>query len=318
MPNERPLRLGISSCLIGEKVRFDGGHKRDVFLVESLGPFVEWVPVCPELECGMGSPREALRLIRKGGDVHLVTTKTARDYTDTMRRYARRRLDELAGGDLCGFVLKKDSPSCGLERVKEYGSAGVPVKSGRGIFAAALVERCPTLPMEEEGRLSDPRLRENFIERIFAYRRLRDFFDSRWALGDLVRFHTRQKMTLLAHVPEAYRQLGRMVAAAKSIPREEVGERYTTKFMETLRAIATPRRHANVLQHMLGHFKDALDRDSRLELLELIEAHRTGRVPLIVPITLLRHHIRRCRIEYLADQVYLDPHPAELMLRNHV
>jgi uncharacterized protein YbgA (DUF1722 family)/uncharacterized protein YbbK (DUF523 family) len=317
-PDAPPLRLGISSCLLGEKVRFDGGHKRDVFLVESLGPFVEWVPVCPELECGMGSPREALRLIRKDGDVHLVTRKTERDYTGTMRQYARRRLAELDDDDLCGFVLKKDSPSCGLERVKEYGAGGIPVKSGRGIFAAALVERFPTLPMEEEGRLTDPRLRENFIERIFAYQRLRIFFESRWTIADLVRFHTRHKMTLLAHVPESDHHLGRMVANAKSLAHKDLRERYTTAFMDALRTMATPRRHANVLQHMLGHFKDTLDRDSRNELLELIDAHRIGRVPLVVPLTLMRHHIRRSQVAYLADQLYLDPHPAELMLRNHV
>ena len=235
-----------------------------------------------------------------------------------MRSYARRRVEELADGELFGFVLKKDSPTCGLERVKVYGAAGVPEKSGRGLFADALVTRFPLLPVEEEGRLNDPRLRENFIERIFAYRRLSALFTARWSIGDLVRFHTAHKLTLMAHRPEAYQRLGRFVASGKAMARREFQDGYSTEFMAALGAMATPRRHANVLQHMLGYFKQTLDRDSRAELLALIGDYAEGRVPLIVPITLFVHHIRRCGVTYLADQVYLRPHPAELMLRNHV
>ena len=317
MSHER-IRLGISACVLGERVRFDGGHKRDPFLVESLGQFVDWVPVCPEVESGMDAPRESMRLVQVGHEIRLLTTKTIHDQTDMMRRYARRRIEELADDELFGFVLKKDSPTCGLERVKVYGTGGVPAKSGRGLFADALVTRFPMLPVEEEGRLNDPRLRENFIERIFAYRRLMALFAARWSMGDVVRFHTAHKLTLMAHMPEAYRRLGRLVASGKSTPRREFQDRYSSEFMTALSAIATPRRQANVLQHMLGYFKQTLDRESRAELLALIQDYAGGRVPLVVPLTLFGHHIRRCGVPYLAEQVYLRPHPVELMLRNHV
>jgi len=317
MTSER-IRVGISACLMGQRVRFDGGHKRDPFLVESLGAFVDWVPVCPEVESGMDAPRESMRLVQADGRIRLVTNKTAQDQTERMHDYARRRVEELADGDLCGFVLKKDSPSCGLERVKVYSAAGMPVKSGRGLFADALVTRFPLLPVEEEGRLNDPRLRENFIERVFAYRRLTTLFVARWSMGDVVRFHTAHKLTLMAHQPAAYQRLGRLVASGKTQVRREFQERYSTEFMSALATMATPRRHANVLQHMLGYFKQSLDRESRAELLALIADYAGGRVPLVVPLTLFAHHIRRCGVPYLADQVYLAPHPVELMLRNHV
>ena len=317
MSHER-IRLGISACLLGERVRFDGGHKRDPFLVESLGQFVDWVPVCPEVESGLDAPREAMRLVQVEGQVRLLTTRTTQDQTDNMRRYARRRVDELADDELFGFVLKKDSPTCGLERVKVYGMGGVPAKSGRGLFADALVTRFPMLPVEEEGRLNDPRLRENFVERIFAYRRLTALFAARWSMGDVVRFHTAHKLTLMAHMPEAYQRLGRLVASGKSMARREFQDRYSSDFMTALSTMATPRRQANVLRHMLGYFKEALDRESRAELLALIQDYAGGQVPLVVPLTMFGHHIRRCGVPYLAEQVYLRPHPVELMLRNHV
>ena len=313
------VRLGISACLLGEQVRFDGGHKRHPFLVETLGPYVDWVPVCPEMESGLGAPRESMRLVQADRTLRLVTNKTAVDHTALMRGYARRRVTELGDEALCGFVLKKDSPTCGLERVKVYGgSGGVPVKSGRGLFAAALTDRFPTLPVEEEGRLNDPRLRENFIERIFAYKRLKSLFVPRWSIGDVVRFHTAHKLTLMAHKPEAYQRLGRLVASGKSMVRREFEHRYASEFMTALGTIATARRQVNVLQHMLGYFKTTLDPESRAELLEVIREYGAGYVPLVVPLTLFSHHIRRCEVTYLAQQVYLRPHPVELMLRNHV
>ena len=312
------IRLGISACLLGEPVRFDGGHKRDPFLVESLGQFVDWVPVCPEVESGLDAPRESMRLVQADGRIRLLTNKTGQDHTTRMRTFARRRVEELVEGELCGFVLKKDSPTCGLERVKVYGNAGVPAKSGRGLFAEALVTHFPLLPVEEEGRLCDPRLRENFVERIFAFRRLTALFAARWSMGDVVRFHTAHKLTLMAHRPEAYQRLGRLVASGKSMARSTFQHQYSSEFMTALAALATPRRQANVLQHMLGYFKQMLDRDSRAELLALIADHADGRVPLVVPLTLFAHHIRRCGVTYLAEQVYLRPHPVELMLRNHV
>jgi uncharacterized protein YbgA (DUF1722 family)/uncharacterized protein YbbK (DUF523 family) len=317
-PAQEPLRIGISSCLLGQHVRFDGGHKRDPFLVDTFGMFVEWVPVCPEVELGLGTPREALRLVRRGDLVHMVNTKSGRDITGEMRRWARARVEELAKEHLAGYVLKKDSPSCGMERVKVYGESGMAEKNGRGLFAEALMERFPRLPVEEEGRLSDPRLRDNFVERVFAYVRLRALFAPRWTVGDLVRFHTAHKMALLAHSPEMYAELGRLVARAKPLGRAELETRYREGFMDALAKMATTRKHTNVLHHVAGHFKDLLDADEKQELLGSIEDYRRGLVPLVVPLTLVKHHVRRHKVAYLAGQVYLDPHPKELMLRNHV
>ncbi len=299
-------------------MRFDGGHKQDPFLTGTFGRFVQWVAVCPEVEAGLGTPREAMRLVRTKEGVRLLTVKTGRDLTATLDEYAERRVTELEAEELCGYVLKKSSPSCGLERVKVYGPHNVPAKSGRGRFAAQLLDRFPDLPVEEEGRLSDPRLRENFVERVFCYSRLRELFRGRWNLGELVRFHTAHKLILMAHSPEAYQQLGRLVARASALPHDELERRYTRRFMAALTVMATRRRHTNVLQHMAGYFKDHLDRDAKGELLAAIEDYRRELVPLIVPMTLLRHYVRTYEVSYLAGQLYLEPHPKELMLRNHV
>jgi uncharacterized protein YbgA (DUF1722 family)/uncharacterized protein YbbK (DUF523 family) len=312
------LRIGISSCLLGENVRWDGGHKRDRFLVDELGPFVEWVPVCPEVEMGLGVPRPTLRLERRGHDVRMIATRTDTDHTDAMRAYAARRVRELDGEDLAGYVLKKDSPSCGMERVKVYGTKGGSEKTGRGVFADALAERFPHLPLEEEGRLGDPRLRENFVVRVFAYRRLKRLFAGRWTMGQLVAFHTAHKLLLLAHVPAAYSSLGRLVAAGRGTAREELRRRYQDEFMTALSHPSTRRLHTNVLQHMAGYFRGLIDTPDRDELLGLIEDHRLGLAPLIVPVTLIRHHARRLNVSYLLGQVYLHPHPKELMLLNRV
>lgn len=316
--DDRP-RIGISPCLLGDEVRFDGGHKRDPFLTDVLSPHVEWVRVCPEVEVGMGMPRETLRLVREGdGAVRMVTTRSGRDWTAEMVRWSRTRLEELAKEDLSGYVLKKDSPSCGMERVKMYGGAGMAQRSGRGLFAEALLARFPDLPVEEEGRLSDPRLRENFIERVFAYRRLRRLFRGRWTVGTLVAFHTAHKMSLLARSTVAYTAMGRLVAAAAGMPRQRVRDEYAGAFMRTLSVVATTRRHTNVLMHMAGHLKTLLDTASKQELLGCIDEYRRGLVPLVVPLTLIRHHVRVHGVAYLAGQTYLEPHPRELMLRNRV
>ncbi len=313
----KPLRIGISSCLLGDEVRFDGGHKRDSFLTDVLGPYVEWVRVCPEVEVGMGVPRETLRLVRIGADTRMMTTRTDIDHTDRMRAYAERRTKALAALDLRGYVLKKDSPSCGMERVKVFGN-GTVTRTGVGTYAEVLKARFPTLPIEEEGRLTDPVLRENFIERIFACDRLRALFDGGWTVKELIAFHTAHKMALLAHSTDGYRRLGRLVAAAAGTPRAELQRQYEDLFMRTLARPATPKRHTNVLMHMAGHLKTKLDDASRRELLEGIDEYRRGLVPLVVPLTLLRHHVRVHSIAYLAGQIYLEPHPRELMLRNHV
>ena len=315
---EEPIRLGVSSCLLGEAVRFDGGHKRDRFVSDLLGSFVEWVPVCPEIEVGMEVPRPALRLVGEGEALRLVEIRSGRDHTRSMQRWAERRVRELRGLELCGYVLKKDSPSCGMTRVKVYHEKGRPRRDGRGLYASILVEAFPNLPVEDEGRLNDPGLRENFVERIFAYRRLRRLFQGRWTNGQVVAFHTAHKLQLMAHSPAAFGALGRWVASVKQTPRAEFRQRYERGFMEVLAKLASRGRNANVLQHAAGHLKKQLDPASRAELADLIHDYRRGLVPLVVPITLLRHHARRLQTAYLNGQRFLEPHPKELMLRNHV
>ena len=317
-------RIGISRCLLGEEVRFDGGHKRDPFLTQTFGRFVEWVDVCPEVEVGMGIPREAIRLVADPEGVvagrervRLVGVKSATDWTAEMVRYSAARVRALARAGLSGYVLKKDSPSCGMDRVRVYRPGGA-TRDGRGLFAEALASALPNLPIEEEGRLHDPVLRENFVERVFAYARVRAFFAGRWSRGGLVRFHTAHKLQLLAHARAGYGELGRLVADVAGRGTGEMADQYEGTFMRTLTRLATPGRHADVMTHMVGHLKRLIDAPDRDELLASIDDHRRGLVPLIVPITLIRHHVRRHHVEYLLGQTYLDPHPRELALRNHV
>jgi uncharacterized protein YbgA (DUF1722 family)/uncharacterized protein YbbK (DUF523 family) len=312
------IRIGISSCLLGEQVRFDGGHKHDRFLTNTLGQYFEWVPVCPEVELGLGVPRETIRLVQIDGGVGLVMQKSGRDLTEEMRDYARARVRQLAKEDLGGYILKSDSPSCGMLRVRVYAPSGMPTRNGTGSFARELLEYYPDLPIEEEGRLCDPHLRENWIERVFAYRRLRTLWETRWTLKDLVSFHTAHKLVLLAHSPKAFKELGQLVAGARGVTRQELKRRYQIEFMAALKILATRGRQANVLQHMAGYFKKQLDEASRRELLDYIEDYRKGYLPLIVPVTLLKHYVRRFGEPYLEGQIYLNPHPKELALRNHV
>lgn len=318
-----PLRVGISTCLLGEPVRFDGGHKRDRFLTDLLARFVEFVPVCPEVEAGLGVPREAIRIERTGGAasdgrLRVVGVRSGTDHTSALRRQARARVRALGDVGLCGYVLKRDSPSCGMERVKVFGRDGVPRREGRGVFAGELLERMPLLPVEEEGRLNDPVLRENWIERLFAYRRLRNLFSGRLSRRRLVEFHTAHKLQLMAHSPAAYRELGRLVAEARELPAAELRRRYERGFMEALARKATPGRNRNVLEHMLGHFRDRLDAATRAEIAGSIRDYHERLVPLVVPLSLVAHYVRKLDVEYLRGQVYLEPHPKELMLRNHV
>ena len=316
--DDASLRVGISSCLLGQAVRFDGGHKRDGFLADELAPYVEWVPVCPEVELGMGTPRESVHLVRVDGELRMLGARSRRDWSDAMNAFAARRVRALERLELCGYVLKKDSPSCGMERVKVRDAGGLARREGRGVFAAALLKANPALPVEEEGRLNDPVLRENWIERVFAYRRLRSLFAGRFSVGRLVAFHTAHKLQLLAHSTEAYRRLGRLVAGAKRMERAELRERYEAGFMAALAVRATPRRQVNVLQHCLGHFRARLDPKGRAALAAQVAEYRRGLVPLVVPVTMIRHYALQLGVEYLAGQVYLEPHPKELMLRNHV
>ena len=311
-------RLGISACLLGRTVRWDGGHKRDVYLTEMLAPWVDWVPVCPEVELGLGVPREPIHLVRDGATSRLVATRTGRDLTARMRRLARSRIAQLARENLSGFVVKKDSPSCGMERVRVHRAAGPTRRDGRGMFTRVLMERMPLLPVEEEGRLHDGRLRENFIERVFAYDRWRRFARSRPTVRRLVELHTAHEFQLLAHDPAGHARLGRLVARAKERPLPAVVAEYGTGIMGALARIATPGRHANVLERLLGFFSGRLGPAERAEVVGVIADYRQRIVPLVVPLTLVKHHVRRLDIDYLARQTYLDPHPNELMLRNHV
>jgi len=312
------IRLGISTCLLGENVRYDGGHKLDRFLTDTLGQYVEYVPVCPEVECGLPVPRESMRLEGNPDSPQLITSRTKQDMTDRMVRWAKRRVDEIEGEDLCGFIFKSDSPSSGMERVRVYNEKGMPVKKGIGMFARIFMEHFPLLPVEEDGRLHDPNLRENFIERIFILKRWREALTKKESRGIVVNFHTKHKLLILSHSPKHYQTTGKLVAKAKELPIKELYQQYQTVLMEALQLKTTPKKNANVLQHMMGYFREQLSADEKQELLEVIDNYRQEYIPLIVPITLVQHYVRKYDQPYLKEQVYLNPHPVELQLRNHV
>lgn len=313
-----PLRLGISRCLLGDEVRFDGGHKRDNFLTDVFGRYVEWVPVCPEVEAGLGTPREAMRLVGNSQHPRLVTIKSGIDHTNALETITKKRIEELSELELSGYVFKKDSPSCGVERVRIYNEHGMPSRSGIGLFARGFLEQFPLIPVEEEGRLCDAPLRENFIERVFCYRRYQDLLRSGVTRQAVVRFHTIHKYLLLAHSQQHYELLGRLVGRAEQYRPKELAVRYGELFMKALAVKATVRKHVNVLQHILGYFKERLKSQEKVELLGVIDDYHRGLTPLIVPLTLIKHYVQLFNVDYILDQVYLNPHPKELMLRNHV
>lgn len=315
---EERIRIGISSCLLGEKVRYDGGHKLDRFLRDTLGAYVDYVPVCPEVECGFGTPREAFRLIGDPENPRLVTSRTGQDFTERMAAWAETKVTDLEKENLCGFVFKSGSPSSGMERVRVYSDKGMPQKKGVGMFAATFMTHFPRVPVEEDGRLHDPKLRENFIERIFTLKRWREMLTKGRRIGHLVHFHTRQKLLILSHSEKHYRSMGRLVAGAKGMPTNALYSEYETLLMDALRLKTTPKKHINVLQHMMGYFKKALTPDEKEELLQVIDRYGRGYVPLIVPLTLINHYVRKYEEPYLSKQSYIQPHPVELQLRNHV
>jgi len=315
MSETEKIRLGISTCLLGEKVRYDGGHKLDRWLRDVLGSYVEYVPVCPEAECGLGTPREAMRLVGDPQRPRLVTITTGIDHTERMETYSRRRVRELEAENLDGYVFKSKSPSSGMERVKVYDANNVPAKVGRGVFARIFMEHFPLLPVEDEGRLNDPRLRENFIERLFVRNRWRNMEQAGLSRSALVDFHSDHKLLVMAHNQAAMRRLGRITANLKGRPIGEAAGEYETELMTALARPATVKKNTNVLQHIMGHFKNDLEADEKQELLEIIERYHAGLYPLIVPITMLNHYVRRFDTGYLRRQHYLDPHPVELRLR---
>ncbi len=313
----RPV-VGISSCLLGNPVRYDGGHKRDRYLADTLGNHVRWLPVCPEVECGLSVPRESMRLVGDPASPRLLGTRSGTDHTERMEQWARRRCEQLADERLCGFVFKARSPSSGLRAIKVYDRNGNPSRRGEGLFARAFRQRFADVPVEDEGRLNDPGLRESFLERVFVFWRWLQLEDRESSTEALVRFHTDHKLLVMAHRPSAVSALGRIVAAAGGRPPAQVRAEYRAVLMEALTRPATVRKNVNVLQHIAGYFKRVLSADEKVELGEVIEHYGGGLVPLVVPLVLLRHHARRLQEPYLARQLYLNPSPAELMLRNHV
>lgn len=312
------IKLGISTCLLGDRVRYDGGHKLDRFLTETLGQYVEYVPVCPEVECGLPIPRESMHLEGDAKYPRLVTSRTKQDMTDRMVRWARKRVKGLEKEDLCGFIFKSNSPSSGMQRVRVYDEKGMSSKKGVGIFARIFMDHFPLLPVEDEVRLNDPKIRENFIERIFTLKRWREMLAKKEGRGNLVDFHTKHKLLILSHSPKHHQMMGKLVAKSKDLQIKDFYQQYQILLMEALDLKTTPKKNKNVLQHMMEYFGEQLSEDEKQELLEVIDFYRKGNIPLIVPITLINHYVRKYDQPYLKQQVYLNPHPIELQLRNHV
>jgi uncharacterized protein YbgA (DUF1722 family)/uncharacterized protein YbbK (DUF523 family) len=312
------IRIGISSCLLGNKVRWNAGHKRDPYLINTLGQFVEYVPVCPEVEAGFGVPRESFRLVGDPEAPRLITFKSKTDHTDQMLTWASKRVQELENEALCGFIFKSDSPSSGMVRVKVYNAKGMPEKKGVGLFARAFMNRYPLIPVEDDGRLHNPKIRENFIERIFTLKRWRDSVANSPRMGTLVDFHTRNKLLILSHSQKHYRLMGKLVAGGKQVPLKERYDQYENLLMESLALQITVKKNINVLQHLMGYFKKQITPDEKRELLEVFDQYREKFVPLLVPLTLVNHYVRKYDQPYLKMQTYLNPHPVELQLRTHV
>ena len=315
---EQNFKIGISSCLLGNEVRWNSGHKMDRYLTRTLGQFVDYVPVCPEVEAGFGVPRESMRLVGDPENPRLITFKTKTDNTDQMLRWARRRVEKLEKEDLHGFIFKSDSPSSGMIRVKVYTEKGMPVKKGVGMFARAYMDHFPLIPVEDDGRLHDPAIRENFIERIFTLKRWRESIVGAPKMATLIDFHTRNKLLFLSHSQKHYRLMGKLVAEGKKLPLKELLDRYVHLMMDALALKTTTKKNINVLQHLMGYFKKQLSGDEKQELLEVFEQYRQEFVPLVVPITLINHFVRKYDQQYLKMQTYLNPHPVELKLRTHV
>lgn len=312
------ITIGISSCLLGNNVRYDGGHKWDRYVTDTLGAYFDWVPVCPEVEYGLPIPREPLRLVGDPAAPRIVTTRTGIDHTDGMLKWADKKLKELEQEELCGFIFKGRSPSSGISGIKVYTPSGMPSHKGTGIFGGAFMRYFRLIPVIDDGRLHDPQLRENFIERVFVYWRWKEFLKKNPSVKDVIDFHTEHKLLILAHSPKHLSMLGKLVADAKKRDRKELFAGYIRLLMEGIQLIATVKKNTNVLQHIAGYFKQSLASDDRQELQEIISQYHNKYVPLIVPIVIINHYVRKFDEPYLKKQFYLHPHPLELMLRNHV
>jgi uncharacterized protein YbgA (DUF1722 family)/uncharacterized protein YbbK (DUF523 family) len=311
------IRIGVSACLLGQPVRYDGQHKHDHYITDTLGKFFEFVGVCPEVECGMSVPRESMRLIGDPAEPRLMTTRTGIDHTERMLKWAAQRVKALEDDGLYGFIFKSRSPSSGMENVKVYSEKGMVTGKSPGLFGKAFLGHFPTLPCEEEGRLNDPDLRENFIERVFTLWRFRKAVGAAPSLSTLMDFHARNKLLIQSHNEPLMREMGRELAALKPAQARAHIPVYEAKLMRALKTLATVSKHTNILQHMLGYLRKLADDSDRQELAALIEQYHQGLVPLIVPVTMLRHYVLKHDIGYLKDQYYLAPHPMELKLRNH-
>jgi len=318
-PRGHKPRLGISQCLLGEPVRYDGGHKLDPFLTNVLTPFVEWIPVCPEVEAGLGTPREAMCLMGNSDSPRLVTIHTKVDHTRLLQQYSRRRIRKLLASDLDGYIFKNNSPTCGIHRINVYNEKGQAARQGTGLFSYRVQQALPLLPIEEEGRLTNDTIRENFFERIFCYQRWKTLLQhkpiSRRAIVD---FHIRHNCVLLAHSPSHYQRLGQLVAKAREYTPRDLTARYGPLFMDTLKVKPTVNNQVKVLNHFVGFLKKHLQQTEREELQQHIKDYHHNLIPLAVPLTLIKHYVRLLPMPHLIDQVYLNPHPQELILRNHI
>ena len=310
------IKIGISSCLLGHEVRFDGGHKRHSYIELTLGQHFEFMPFCPEVDIGMGIPRAPIRLEYKNGQVHCVGVKDPQqDMTNRLKQSADNQ--QHWQRDICGYILKKDSPSCGMERVKLYKN-NIPERTGKGIYASQMMLNFPDLPVEEEGRLGDAKLRENFIKRIYIYARWKKLLENSLTPKAITEFHAQHKLIIMSHNQNDVRELGRLLANLKEDNIKPVSEQYLSKLMSSLKNIATRGNHVNVLQHIQGYLKEKLDKDDKTELTETIQRYSKGELPLIVPITLLKHHFRKNPDPYIENSFYMNPHPQELSLLNNI
>lgn len=311
------IKIGVSSCLLGNPVRYDGQHKHDHYITDILGRYFDFVGVCPEVECGLGVPRESMRLVGDPAAPRLLTTRTGTDLTDRMQKWAAGRVAELEREGLHGFIFKSRSPSSGMENVKVYSAKGMVCGKSPGMFAKAFMVRFPVLPCEDEGRLNDPDLRENFIERVFTLWRFRETVRTTPTLAALMAFHARNKLLIQAHHEALMREMGRALAGLKPAQVRAHMPVYEAMLMRAMKYPATVAKHTNILQHMLGYLRGVADEADRRELAGIIGQYHGGLIPLIVPVTMLRHYVNKHDILYLKDQYYLNPHPMELKLRNH-
>lgn len=312
------MKLGVSSCLLGEKCRYDGGHKKDKFLVDELGDYFEFIPFCPETEV-FGTPREPIRLVLEDGNVQVKRVKGGVDVTKRLQEVSSSMAWGIQKDELCGFVLKSKSPTCGLERVKVYEPDGMPLESdGVGLFAKELQKRFPLLPIEEEGRLGDAWLKENFLMQIFAYKDLFDFLAKNPSFDDLVKFHTSYKYLIYSKSHIFYKKLGKIVANHEKKELEAVLKEYKGQFLEAISQKGTIANTYNVLVHIYGYFKNLIDKEEKKELLQTLEEFKSGTIPLIAVIKVLQLYATRFNEGYILNQKFLSPYPKELSLRSSI